>query len=190
MNTILIFDTETTGLPEWKKPSGDDCQPHIVQLAALQVDTDTRKIVQSMDVIVKPLAWPIPQEMTDIHGISYDMAMDVGVTEYVALDMFLSMLGESKRIAYNTTFDNRIIRIGTKRYFSEASAEAFRNSEYECAMIASRKIMGGKNPKLEDAYQHFTGKEMENAHNAMADTKACMDIFFAIKDLETEPEVA
>ncbi|KSJ98283.1 hypothetical protein APA24_21400 [Pseudomonas aeruginosa] len=33
-----IFDFETTGIPEWKLPSEDPCQPHIVEVAALLCD--------------------------------------------------------------------------------------------------------------------------------------------------------
>ena len=30
---LLMFDTETTGLPLWKDPSDHPDQPHLVQLA-------------------------------------------------------------------------------------------------------------------------------------------------------------
>jgi len=54
MNIALAFDTETTGLPLFKEPSEHPDQPHIVQLAAVLVDLDTRRELASMDVIVKP----------------------------------------------------------------------------------------------------------------------------------------
>lgn len=59
MNLLLVFDTETTGLPDWKKPSGSDEQPHIVQLAAHLVDDDDRKIIHTIDHVVKPNGWEI-----------------------------------------------------------------------------------------------------------------------------------
>lgn len=46
MKTALFYDTETTGLPLSEHPD----QPHIVQLAAILVDLDTRREIASMAV--------------------------------------------------------------------------------------------------------------------------------------------
>nr|WP_299241463.1 hypothetical protein [uncultured Halomonas sp.] len=43
MTPILFFDTETTGLPDWKVPSDSEHQPHLVQLAAVLADDDARQ---------------------------------------------------------------------------------------------------------------------------------------------------
>lgn len=187
MTEIIVFDTETTGLPDWKAPSGGENQPHIVQLAAHQVDVENQKIIQTLDVIVKPDGWEIPQEVIDIHGITNEYAHDVGIPEPLALDMFLAMWNGRKRVAFNTTFDNRIIRIATKRYSPEPVIDAWKSGEYECAMIGAKKAMSmPKNPTLEVAYKHLTGKELENAHTAIADVNACLEVYFAIKAQEAE----
>lgn len=49
--------------------------------------------------------------------------------------------------------------------------------------LAQPILRMGKFPKLTEAYKHFTGKPLEGAHGAMADTQACLDVWFAIKDL-------
>jgi DNA polymerase-3 subunit epsilon len=184
MSNLIFLDTETTGLPNWKTPSGGDDQPHIVQLAALHVDSESRQIIQSIDLIVKPDGWEIPQETIEIHGITNEHALEVGLPEKDVLEIFLSLWHGNKRVAYNTTFDNRIIRIATKRYSDEQMIEYWKEGDYECAMIMSKKAMSVKSVKLIEAYKHFTGSELQDAHSAMADTKACMEVYFAIKDLD------
>jgi len=180
---ILFFDTETNGMVDWKSPSDGKDQPHIVQLAAHVVKASTRKVIQSVNVIVRPDNWEIPQEMTDIHGITMDQAVGVGVPESLALDIIL-MMQEScdLRVAHNTTFDNRIIRIAAKRYGDEDAVGDWKDGQYFCTCQNARKIMGGKLPKLEEAYKHFTGKQLENAHTAIADVNACMAVYWAIQD--------
>lgn len=179
----LFFDTETTGLPLFKEPSDDPRQPHLVQLAAILVNDAREEVALIDNVIIKPDGWEIPAEVSAIHGITHEMAMDVGIPEIEALDMFMDMHKQcGLRVAHNTTFDNRLIRIALKRYRPDliADDEWKDNSKYYCTMIEYRKIHGGKQPKLEEAYEKLTGKNLENAHTAMADTRACMDIFFLL----------
>jgi len=187
MNQEIFIDFETNGLPEFKRPSDDPAQPHIVQMAIIVADSTTREIKQSVDVIIKPDNWEITQELTDIHGISHEYAMDVGVPEEMAIDLLIALVHTcNKHIAYNTTFDRRIARIALKRYKDEETVQGFYNHPYECAMIASRKHLGGKNPKLVDAYKSICGKDLIGAHTAMADTLACMEIYFALQDINAD----
>lgn len=179
----LFFDTETTGIPNWKIPSDDPSQPHIVSLAAVLADPKTSTSYGMLDVIIRPDGWVIDEEgdAFKTHGITQERAMDVGVPEYMAVEMLMDMCDGRKRVAYNTTFDNRIIRIASKRYFSEELQVKWKEGDYECAMIGSRKIIGGKQPKLMDAYKYFTGKDLDGAHNAMVDTFACMAVYQGIQ---------
>jgi DNA polymerase-3 subunit epsilon len=113
--------------------------------------------------------------------------MQVGVPESMAVEMLLSMCGKADRIAFNRTFDQRIIRIALMRYgFPESVIEAWAEKDnHPCSMLMSKKIMG-KQPKLIDAYKFFTGKELEDAHSAMADTMASMTVYHAALDYQNK----
>lgn len=184
VKTIVSYDTETTGLPNWKTPSGGEDQPHIVQLGAVKLNAVTGVMVDKLDVIIKPNGWVIPEETIEVHGITNEIALEVGIDEKEAIQMLLDFIGDDERIAYNKTFDQRIIRIGLKRFFDEEAQEkwAIKDDHY-CSMQMARKVIGGKNPKLTEAYKHFTGKELENAHNALADAEGSAAVYFAIKSL-------
>lgn len=186
---ILFYDTETTGLPDWKSPSESDSQPHIVQLAAILADSDTREVIDHLNLIVRPDGWVIPDETIAVHGITNEMAAEQGVSEVEALEAFLNLWGGCLRVAHNKTFDQRIIRIATKRYCDEEAIEAWANKDnHECTMSMSKPILklgtrgryGYKAPKLSEAYEHFTGSPLEGAHNAMIDAEACMEIYWAM----------
>ncbi|MCF6327559.1 MAG: 3'-5' exonuclease [Devosiaceae bacterium] len=186
MSLVIAFDTETTGLPEFRLPSGDDVQPHMVSLSAALFDNDTGKIQQSMSVIIKPDGWDIPQETTDIHGITNADAQKFGIPEKMALNMFLELWDGRCRIAHNVRFDSRIIRTATKRYSTSLVIDRWKSGEKNidsyCTMLSAQKEMGGgKWPKLEEALLHFCGTKLKNAHNSWFDMIACKDIYMAIK---------
>jgi DNA polymerase-3 subunit epsilon len=193
LRLILPFDVETNGMPEWGIPSEDPKQPHIVQLAAMLVDELNGKVMNTMDVIVKPKGWDITPEMTEIHGISFEQAMDEGIPEEDALDQFMDMYIQcSLRIAHNTTFDNRIIRIALKRYRPDlVSDEEWKDkTKYFCTYQKAKKVMGDKDGHtLGECYKYFTGKDMENAHSAMPDIKACLEVYHGIQALRGENDV-
>jgi len=196
MKLAAFYDTETTGLPLFSEPSDDPRQPHIVQLAAILVDLDSKKTIQSIDLIIKPIDWIITPEMTAIHGVSHEHAMDVGVSEKAATEMLIDMVGSRLRVAHNEQFDARILRIAAKRYTSDEVADVWKSGEAECTARLSTKICNlpptekmiaakknfNKTPNLTEAYTHFFGKGFDDAHTAMADVIACRDVYFAVKE--------
>ena len=195
MNLKLFFDTETTGLPDFKAPSESAHQPHIVQLAALLVDMDTRETIQSMDVIIRPDGWTIPEEVAAVHGITTEHAAEVGIPEHLAVSMFMELWVGRPRIAHNEQFDARILRIALMRHQSKDAANIWKSGPAECTALmatpicqippTAKMVRAGfnklKTPNLGEAYRHFTGNELVNAHSAMADVMACRDVYFAIK---------
>lgn len=185
-NTVLIYDTETTGIPDWKTPSDSDTQPHIVEIGALLFDLDTRVLIKELAVVVKPEGWVIPEETIEIHGITQEQALEFGIPEKEAIQKLLDLKDSfvgCQRVAFNKTFDQRIVRIATKRFFSEEVQEDWSvKDNHHCAMIMAKKIIGGKNPKLVDAYKYFIGEEMQGAHNALSDAKAAAAVYFACLD--------
>lgn len=205
MNLALFYDTETTGMPDFKAPSEAAHQPHIVQLAALLVDLNTRQTIQSMDVIVRPEGWTIPDEVVAVHGITTEHAKEVGIPERLAVEMFMGLWSNRNRVAHNEQFDARIIRIALMRHhgdifhppsgksipdiWKEGKAECTaRMATPICALPPTDKMKAAgrfhhKTPNLGEAYRHFTGNDLQNAHSAMADVLACRDVYFAVRKL-------
>lgn len=206
MNAALFYDTETQGLPDFKAPSEAPHQPHIVQLGARLIDMDTRKSIASMDVIVKPNGWTIPEEVSKIHGITTEHAMDVGIPEEMAVEMLLAMWAGRPLIGHNEQFDRRIIRIGIKRFIDPLDtnlvipvSDEWKAAKGECTCLlatpickipptAKMKAAGFnkfKSANLTEAHLHFTGQPLKDAHSAMADVDGCLAVYWAIKDMET-----
>ena len=198
MNLATFFDTETTGLPLFKEPSDHLSQPHIVQLGACLVDLDTRKIISTLDVIIRPEGWTIPDDVAAIHGITTELAADVGVPESLAVEMLLDMTRGRLRIAHNEQFDARIVRIACKRHFDESSVTEWMDGRAACTALLATPIMmlpptakmkaAGfnkfKTASLGEAVEHFAGKKLEHAHSALSDVHGCMAVWFGIQDLQ------
>lgn len=201
---ILAYDTETTGLPDWKQPSESEHQPHLVEICGLLYDTDTRELVDSYHTLVKPDGWEIPQDVIDVHGITNERAAAEGVPEAEALAAFLALHDRAElRVAHNQYFDARILRIAIKRYGAGADqeardilAESFKAAPAFCTCNSAKPIMrlpateamrrSGKGhwfkaPTLQEAHEHFIGEPFEGAHSARADAMACAAIYFALQ---------
>lgn len=183
MNHVLIFDTETNGKANFKKPASDPSQPMIVQLAALLCD-ETGHEVSSLNTLVKTDGWDIPPEVIAVHGITKEKADTDGIALADAINEFNALVTQADVIvAHNFAFDKLIYDAAIHR-LAVANIVSLKRSF--CTMQATtnlcriRSPWGYKWPKLIEAYRHLFNEGFEGAHDALADVRACARVYFRI----------
>lgn len=190
--SYLFFDTETTGLPDFRMPTQWEGQPRICQLGAILTDDDG-KVRAEMNLIASPSGWKVPYEAAQIHGITQDDAIKFGVSMKGILTLFSRFISKADVVvAHNIRFDAFMIE--REVLACEMQPADFKITTQTCTMEMARDVVcipptermiasgrtGFKSPNLMEAFRHFFGRDFDGAHDAMADVRACKDIFFAI----------
>lgn len=182
----LFFDTETTGFKR------EDFTPEIVQIAAILQDEDTRRVLASINLIVTPNGI-IPDEVASIHGITTELARQYGFDQHAAESLFFQLVERCDRVvAHNIDFDLEMVRDNWPQ-----TAQLIEEKQMYCTMREATPILklpkkegssyhddkypDFKAPRLAEAHQVLCGAGFANAHDAMADTEACRDVYFAIQ---------
>lgn len=188
MKKLLIFDTETNGLPITFLAKMNDTRnwPRITQLG-WELCWEDGTTIQKMCEIIKPDNWVVPNtEFFITQGISTEKCMEEGVALPVMLEYFIEDLEQADlMIAHNMSFDRAVINCEMFRYRMYPSSK----TEKYCTKMASTsicKIPGMslykyKWPSLEEAYTHFFGPMPEGAHRADFDVEACKKIYLEIQ---------
>lgn len=187
---ILFFDTETTGKADLNSPDDAPHQPRLVQLACVLTE-DTGERLASLALIVKPDGFEIPDEAAKIHGITTEKAVKRGVPLDLTLDMFRALALMPKTIvSHNIAFDYFILSAEYHRQMVDCPLEG---AVQFCTMKALIPICKLPNqygysdykwPKLKEAYSIAFGTPLEDAHDALADTTACMKLYFWLRERE------
>ena len=192
-NTLMIFDTETTGIPSFRIPSDDPTQPHLVELAMGEFTVPDLTPIWTYSRLVKPDGWTIPDEVAAIHGITTAIALADGEPLREVVSQWWKLASKCRyHLAFNANFDKRIMRIACLR--CGASRDHIENMESKrilldpigiCTSICQippteRMNAAGfrkpKTPKLSEAYQIIVGKPMADAHQALGDITATREI--------------
>lgn len=181
----LIFDTETTGLPQnFNAPLSDsDNWPRMVQIA-WQLHDENGELIENQDYIIKPEGYDIPFNATRIHGISTKMAQEQGRDLQEVLEEFTEVLKKTKVAAgHNIDFDYKIVGAELFRKGIENTLEKTPSADTMELGTDFCQLSGGKNgryksPKLEELYEKLYGKKFDEAHNAAADVNATAQVFF------------
>jgi len=187
---ILFFDTETTGFPKDDLPNRHASQPHCVQLAAILTD-DRGREEASLNLMIRPEGWEIPDDVASLHGVTQERAERCGVREIVATAALYDLMGRAELVvAHNVRFDLKILgimyarsgrewRLPARTFCTLEAAAPIVNLPPTPRMVAAG-IDGPKKPKLSECIDHFYGEELEGAHDALVDVRACMRIYFEI----------
>lgn len=186
----LFFDTETTGFVSPLHPQSD-CQPHLVQLAFILTDENTIERA-CVNMIIRPDGWEIPKQASDVHGITTEIALKYGVPLKNAVSVFCHHVQIADQlVAHNIQFDVKVIECALWQVGAGASSEAFRQKPQFCTMEASRDAIklpatqrmiaagrtGYKSPKVAEAWKFYTGEDLEGAHDALVDVRACSLVY-------------
>lgn len=188
---LLIFDTETTGLPRSRKPSseGPNNWPHIVSISWVILDSETNEIEKERHYIVKPEGWIIPEESIRIHKITNEIAEKEGVSLSKAMGEFLAEMYDGL-VAHNMEFDYNVLDNAIRWDLNMAFNEI--RKPKMCTMELSRNICNMKTvfgkpkaPKLSELYTYAfgTAPDMDTLHNSLVDTKLLASIIQEFKPL-------
>lgn len=148
----IYVDLETTGV--------NAAKDRVIQIAIINDDGEEWTALLNPEM-------PIPAESTAIHGITDEMVKDAPVFSENA-DEIIALLEDADHfVAYNSLFD-----------FQFLQAELFRANQYHLdeknyTFIDPFKIFQKNYPhNLANAYKHYTGEILHDAHDALIDIRA------------------
>ena len=184
---VLIFDTETTGLPSKRvgANAGPDNWPHLVSIAWMVLDSETNKILTQKSYVIKPQNWIIPQDSSDIHGIIHHYAERYGADLAAVMDEFLTT-EHDVIVTHNMAFDENVMVNALRWDLGRSEFSGFAKPKF-CTMTIGREMCrlpypsgfaGNKPPKLTELYEHVFHKKPEKSrlHGSFYDTKILCDI--------------
>ena len=195
----LIFDTETTGLPQYNKYRGYNNpkltsfynSSRVLSISWILLDENAMNITeqQTCTYYIKPDGFRIPSESILIHGITEEVANSKGIPIANVLDAFQEVLPRvTCLVAHNISFDIHVLASECHRDMRHQLAAALQALPRYCTMAEGRKCMGlPKNPKLAELYLNLFGNKLENAHDAKYDTLNCCRCFLALMRLQGRP---
>lgn len=178
----VAWDTETTGLPVGY-PVASQKNVHLfdisrlLSIAYVKYDAEGNE-VDSDHMIVYPDDFIV--DAVHIHGITPEHAKEYGLPFEEVYNRFLDSIKDCDTlVAHNSKFDESILM--SECYRRGFSVEPFKNFKFVCThkMTLSTFL---KPMKLGYLYADLTGKELENAHNALADSRACGEVYHILRN--------
>jgi DNA polymerase-3 subunit epsilon len=164
--SIVFFDIETTGL--------SISEDRIIELCMVKVHPD--RDTETWYSLINPEGRKSSKEAIDKHGIENESLEDKDTFSYLAPEI-LEFIEGCDLGGYNVMgFDLPLLA----EEFLRAGIP-FNHRDYN--VVDSLAIYRHYEPRnLEAAYKKYTGKVLENAHSAIADAEATVEVFFAQLD--------
>jgi DNA polymerase III epsilon subunit-like protein len=182
----MIFDTETTGLPKNSTPAynAPNNWPHLVSISWAILNSETNAVEKKRSYIVYPETWVIPEDSTEIHGISHLQAVEQGVPLKNVMIEFISE-NYDIMVAHNMNFDENVL-VNAIRWDMATLFEGFTKPRY-CSMNLTRSMCnlkyhnswgGTKPPKLKELYEIVMKKKPDETklHSSEYDVAVLVEI--------------
>lgn len=198
---VLVFDTETTGLPAKGNPSvftEKEKWPHIIQLSYLLYDVTNKKVITCVDEIIKlDESVVISEESIKIHGITRSKSERKGIIISEALKKFYISLNKCDIVVgHNISFDKRMIMVETNRISNNINlltCNEWYNKIMYCTMKNSVELCKieavGRNgekyykyPKLSELHEKIFNVIPKGLHNSMADVLICLRVYLFMEN--------
>jgi len=206
---LLVYDTETTGLP----PKGErfvnnvnlQNWPYIVQFSYVIYDTDTNKMLKTHDSIIKlPPGVIITEESYSFHHISNKMSQTRGKHINTVIREFLTDCTEVDiLVGHNIRFDYNMVKAEMMRNSSDYNTEDTKMLASRRTYCTTRETFGYCNisainwngekyikyPTLTELYEKLFAVTPHNLHNSLNDvlvTLRCVMKFKFNKDVNSE----
>lgn len=182
----LYFDTETTGFLA-KEGTPVSKTPSICQIAAILVD-DFHGEQASMNFLIKPNGWTIPAAVSVVHGITTEKAAFFGIPIRAAMVSFSHLCRAADQVvAHNISFDLAFVgyemdKLGVHSVVHEKPIFCTMAGSQDACKIPGKYAGSYKRPKLIEAHTALLGVGFEDAHDALADVRACQRIHRALID--------
>lgn len=189
-NSVLIFDTETTGLPEflnknYHPPKNFDKYDNsrIIEIGYRILSQENNELLVQFQSCINFEGMDIKN--SHIHGVSNEMAL-AGMS---ILDLLNEIENDMKNynvkriVAHNIDFDMNILLSECYRYNKEGLASLLLSCETFCTMKRGKIFMDFyKNPKLIELYNFVYRNNAPpfKEHSAMSDCIACEKCYLAI----------
>ena len=181
---VLLFDTETTGLPLKRQgySKGPNNWPHIVSICWVILDSDTNEVLKEKYYVIYPERWTVPEQAAAIHGITTEKAIEEGYDLSVVMSEFLEE-DYDIMVAHNLEFDYNVIGNAVQWDLGK-EFQKIEKPKY-CTMELSKFVCkipyksggGCKPPKLSELYEYVFKREPVGAlHNALYDTMLLVEI--------------
>lgn len=174
---ILIFDTETTGLPQDGKPLED--QPYVIEFGAIEVEVksvDNVTEVRCHNQLFRPPI-PIPPKITEITGLTNEMLEGEPESSKIIDVVDKALLGIDCVIAHNLAFDMGQINNQFTRYgFHQPKWP-----ELQICTVQEYTPMFGRRPNLAALLESLSPGEAhpEQTHRAVDDCEMLLKALFA-----------
>ncbi|MBR5735591.1 MAG: 3'-5' exonuclease [Bacteroidales bacterium] len=164
-NPLLFFDLETTGL--------DPARDRIVEIAAIKVFPDGR--VEEKRRLINP-EMPIPKEASEVHHITDDDVKDQPPFRKIAKSLAQWMEG-CDIAGYNSNkFD---IPMLAEEFLRAGVDYDFRKRK----LIDVQEVFFKMEPRnLSAAYSFYCNKNLDDAHSALGDVRATVEVLKAQLD--------